>query len=347
MRIVVTGGAGYIGSHMVKMLLGSGHEVLVLDNFSTGFREAVLGGKIIYGELGDSAAWKEVFSTGTVDAVMHFASFSQVGESVQDPTLYYRNNVADTLTMLEEMNRHGVKKLIFSSSAAVFGEPRYLPIDEQHPCLPLSPYGHSKLMVEQILKDCSLANGLESVSLRYFNAAGADPETQTGECHNPETHLIPLALRAAREGTSGIAIFGNDYDTPDGTCIRDYVHVWDLCDAHLRALHWLVEGRGSAVFNLGNGTGFSVRQVIDMVRDVTGMDVAVTYGSRREGDPASLVADSSRARERLGWAPGFSELKTIISDAWAWECKCAANDSQRFTNSEKIIATTKTVSPRQ
>jgi len=323
MKIVVTGGAGYIGSHMVKMLLSTEHEVLVVDNFSTGFREAVLGGKIICGDMGDPATWKEVFNAGTVDAVIHFASVIQVGESVRNPALYYRNNVADTLTMLKEMNHYGVKKLIFSSSAAIFGEPQYLPIDEQHPYSPLSPYGHSKLMVEQILKDFSFAYGLDAVCLRYFNAAGADPETQTGERHNPETHLIPLTLHAASGKIQRVTIFGDDYDTPDGTCIRDYVHVWDLCDAHLRALHWLAKGRGSGAFNLGNGDGISVRQVIDMARSVTGREIAVVYGPRRESEPARLVADSRKAREQLGWLPRFPALETIISHAWAWECKCS------------------------
>lgn len=321
MRIVVVGGAGYIGSHMVKMLLGAGHEVVSVDNFSTGYREAISGGKITCGDLGDPAIWDKVFSAETVDAVMHFASFIQVGESMQNPSIYYRNNVADTLTLLEAMIRHGVKRLIFSSSAAIFGEPQYLPIDEQHPHSPLNPYGHSKLMVEQMLGDFSRAYGFDAVSLRYFNAAGADPETQLGENHNPETHLIPLALHAASGKRPSITIFGDDYDTPDGTCIRDYVHVWDLCDAHLLALHWLVDGRGSTVFNLGNGNGFSVLQVIDAARSVTGREIAVTYGPRREGDPARLVADSFRAREQLGWQPRFAALETIISHAWAWECK--------------------------
>lgn len=316
----MVGGGGYIGSHMIKMLLRAGHDVISVDNFSTGYREAICGGKVVYGNLGDPAVWREVFKAEGVEAVLHFASFIQVGESAKNPAAYYKNNVADTLTLLEEMVRHGVRKLIFSSSAAIFGEPQYLPIDELHPCMPLSPYGRSKLMVEQMLGDFSRAYGLDSVSLRYFNAAGADPEGMLGECHEPETHLIPLVLKAALGRTQKISIFGNDYDTPDGTCIRDYVHVWDICGAHLQALDWLAAGRGSAAFNLGNGNGFSVREVIAAAQKVTGKDVAVEVVSRRAGDPARLVADSGRARGMLGWKPGYTELETIISHAWHWEC---------------------------
>lgn len=322
-KILVVGGAGYIGSHMVKMLLESGHEVVTLDNLSTGHRDAVFGGEFIRADLADRDQLEAVFSSHEFDGVLHFASFIQVGESVREPGKYYQNNVANTLNLLGAMARHGVRSLVFSSSAAIFGEPQYVPIDEGHPKAPVNPYGSSKLMVETILADYDRAHGLKSVCLRYFNAAGADPGGQLGERHEPETHLIPLVLQAASGRRPHVTVFGRDYDTPDGTCIRDYIHVTDLCQAHLLALKQLWQGGGSAAYNLGNGQGFSVREVIDAARAVTGREIPVVYGERREGDPARLVADSRLARQALGWSPEHAELETIIAHAWQWELRLA------------------------
>lgn len=322
-KILVVGGAGYIGSHMVKMLLESGHDVVTLDNLSTGYRDAVFGGEFVLADLADRDQLEAVFSSHEFDGVLHFASFIQVGESVREPGKYYQNNVANTLNLLDAMVRHGVRSFVFSSSAAVFGEPQYVPIDEAHPKAPVNPYGSSKLMVEQILADYDRAHGLKSVCLRYFNAAGADPGGQLGERHEPETHLIPLAMQAASGRRPHVTVFGRDYDTPDGTCIRDYIHVIDLCQAHLLALKQLWQGGGSAAFNLGNGQGFSVREVIDAARAVTGREIPVVYGERREGDPARLVADSRMARQTLGWSPEHAELETIIAHAWQWELRLA------------------------
>lgn len=321
MRILVVGGAGYIGSHMVKMLRGASHEVVTLDNLSSGHRDAVLGGIFVEGDLADTDCLQQVFETYQPEAVMHFASYIQVGESVRKPDIYYRNNVTNTLNLLDVMLRFEVKKFIFSSTAAVFGEPDYVPIDETHPTCPLNPYGRSKWMIEQVLADYDKAFDLRSVCLRYFNAAGADPEGQLGERHDPETHLIPLILQAASGRREHIQVFGRDYDTPDGTCIRDYIHIVDLCSAHLAALEYLNEGGDSDRFNLGNGSGFSVQQVIDAVQEVSGKQVSVINGPRREGDPARLVADAARAKKILSWQPSFTELKTIVSHAWQWELK--------------------------
>lgn len=321
MKILVVGGAGYIGSHMVKMLLAEGHEVVTFDNLSSGHRDAVLGGEFVLGDLADQAAIDTAFTQHQPEAVMHFASFIQVGESVRKPDMYYRNNFSNTLNLLDAMVAHGVKHFIFSSTAAVFGEPDYVPIDEAHPNRPVNPYGRSKWMVEQVLADYDHAFGLKSVCLRYFNAAGADPEGLLGERHDPETHLIPLILQAASGRRANIQVFGRDYDTPDGTCVRDYIHIVDLCSAHARALQHLVNGGESQRYNLGNGAGFSVQQVIDTVEHVTGHKVIVIDAPRRAGDPARLVADASRARHELGWKPEFAELESIVAHAWAWECK--------------------------
>jgi UDP-glucose 4-epimerase len=259
-----------------------------------------------------------VLSNG-FDAVMHFASFIQVGESVQHPDKYYRNNVTYTLGLLEAMRAQGVNKFIFSSTAATFGEPQYTPIDERHPQQPINPYGRTKLMVEQALVDYDKAYGMKSVCLRYFNAAGADPEGQLGERHDPETHLIPLVLQATSGRRPHISVFGRDYDTPDGTCIRDYIHIQDLCSAHWLALQSLMNGADSQAYNLGNGNGFSVQEVIDTAEQVTGRKIPVVDAPRREGDPARLVADSTRARKQLGWQPQYVDLATIIEHAWKWE----------------------------
>ncbi|MCE5360301.1 UDP-glucose 4-epimerase GalE [Candidatus Igneacidithiobacillus taiwanensis] len=317
--ILVVGGAGYIGSHMVKMLAQAGHRVVVLDNLCTGFADAARYGTLVEGDLADSALLDRLFGEQHFAAVLHFAALSQVGESMQIPARYYRNNVANTLNLLDAMDRHGVRSFLFSSTAAIFGEPEYTPIDEAHPTRPINPYGRSKRMVEEMLGDLGRSQGLRAVCLRYFNAAGADPEGELGERHDPESHLIPLVLQAASGRRPQIAVFGSDYDTPDGTCIRDYIHVWDLCSAHLLALEHLLDGGASLALNLGNGLGFSVQEVIDTARRVTGKDIPVRAEARRPGDPAILVADSQQARSTLGWQPQYAELDTIIAHAWAWE----------------------------
>lgn len=320
-NILVVGGAGYIGSHMVKLLGRKGCSVTTLDNLSSGYRDAVLHGDFIDGDIADSNLLKTVFNGKKFSAVMHFASFIQAGESVRQPSQYYRNNVANTLTLLEAMLDAGVNRFIFSSTAATFGEPRYTPIDEQHPQLPINPYGQSKLFIEKILKDFDHAYGFKSMCLRYFNAAGADPECQLGERHNPETHLIPLVLQVASGRRDVITVYGRDYPTPDGTCIRDYIHVDDLCMAHWLALQRLMDAGESCAYNLGNGDGYSVQQVIDSARRITGQTISVEEGPRREGDPARLVADSNLARQQLGWVPQHPDLDQIIDHAWKFEMR--------------------------
>ena len=318
-QILVVGGAGYIGSHMVKLLLKEGYRVTVLDDLSGGFRDAVPPGLLVQGSIADTPLLLELLAGNDFAAVMHFASFIVVSESVSEPARYYANNVTATLTLLDAMRERGIDRFIFSSTAAVYGEPQYTPIDEAHPKAPINPYGRSKWMVEQILDDYAKAYGLKSVCLRYFNAAGADPEGQLGERHQPETHLLPLILQAASGRRESIAIYGTDYDTPDGTCIRDYIHVSDLCDAHLLALQHLLAGKGSLRLNLGNGQGFSVREVIDAVIRITGRSFEIHEEPRRAGDPPRLVADAGRARRELGWQPSHHELDSIIRDAWRWE----------------------------
>jgi UDP-glucose 4-epimerase len=320
-KILVVGGAGYIGSHMVKVLLDAGHQVVTLDNLSTGFRDAVLGGEFVEGDIADKALLDELLPSHNFDAVMHFAAYIQVGESVENPGKYYTNNVANTLNLLNAMVRHGVNHFIFSSTAAIFGEPQYLPVDEAHPKAPINPYGTSKWMVEQILADFDRAYDLRSVCLRYFNAAGAEPEGLLGWRYDGVTNLIPVVLKVAAGRRPNVTVFGRDYDTADGTGVRDYIHVMDLCDAHLLALQRMWAGGGSDVFNLGNGHGFSVQQVIDAARKASGRDIAVEEGPRRPGDPATLVADSTRAREILGWLPRFGDLDTIVAHAWNWELR--------------------------
>lgn len=321
MKVLVVGGAGYIGSHMVKMLAGAGHDVVTLDNLSNGYRDAVKYGEFVEGDIADVALLDQLFSQHAFDGVMHFASYIQVGESVEKPSMYYRNNVCNTQTLLDAMLEHGIRSFIFSSTAATFGEPEYTPIDEAHLQRPINPYGHSKLMVEQILRDYDHAYGLKSVCLRYFNAAGADPEGELGERHIPETHLIPLVLQAASGRRDSITVFGTDYDTEDGTCVRDYIHINDLCSAHLLGLEHLVAGGDSRAYNMGNGQGYSIKQVIDVAKQVTGNDFSVETGERRSGDPARLVADSSLLQKELGWKPEFTDLQSIILHAWAWEQK--------------------------
>jgi UDP-glucose 4-epimerase len=318
-KILVVGGAGYIGSHMVLQLCEAGHQVVVLDDLSSGHAGAVLGGELVTGTTADRALLDGLLEPERFDAAMHFASFIQVGESVEQPSRYYRNNVVHTLELLDALVRHGVRRFVFSSTAAIFGQPRYTPIDEAHPKDPINPYGRSKWMVEQILEDYERAYGLRSASLRYFNAAGADPQARIGERHDPETHLVPLVLQTALGLRPALRVFGRDYDTPDGTCVRDYVHVVDLCAAHLLALEELGAAGGSTRYNLGNGRGFSVREVVDAARAVTGRPVPTDDAPRRAGDPAVLIADSSLAKRRLGWSPRYADLRTIVAHAWAWE----------------------------
>lgn len=319
MKILVVGGAGYIGSHMVKQLALSNHDVITLDNLSCGYEDAVKYGELTVGDLGNKDTLDQLFSAHQFDAVMHFAAFIEVGESVLNPAKYYQNNVANTQVLLDAMVKHGVRDFIFSSTAAIFGEPEYTPIDEKHSKHPINPYGRTKLMVEQILEDYDNAYGLKSTCLRYFNAAGADPDGELGERHNPESHLVPLILQAASGRREDIKIFGQDYPTEDGTCVRDYVHINDLCEAHSLALTRMQETNQSARYNLGNGKGFSVQQVIDTAKQVSGIDFKVVTTDRRAGDPAILVADSTLAKKELGWQPKFDKLETIIETAWQWE----------------------------
>lgn len=318
MKVLVVGGAGFIGSHMVKYLADRLCEVTVLDDLSSGHRDAVLCDDFICGDVGNLVLLDDVLSRG-FDAVMHFASFIQVGESIIEPAKYYHNNFVNTLRLLDSMMDHGVKNFVFSSTAATFGEPRYSPIDEKHPQSPINPYGRSKLMVEQLLRDYNCAYGLNYVALRYFNACGAHPDGILGERHEPETHLIPLLLQVASGRRSHISVFGVDYDTPDGTCVRDYVHVQDLCRAHWLALNRMHQYGGASSFNLGNGNGFSVLEVIRAVERVTSKSVPFLRQPRREGDPARLVADSGLARSTLGWIPEYPSLEDIIQHAWTWE----------------------------
>lgn len=317
--LLIVGGAGYIGSHMAHLATDTGYRVVVLDNLSTGHADAVAPGALIVGDLADTGLLRQLFDSQRFAGVLHFAAHSQVGESVSDPAKYYRNNVANTQNLLDAMRRHEVGHCIFSSTAAIFGEPRHARIDEHHPTRPINPYGRSKQMVEHMLADYDAAYGLRYSCLRYFNAAGADPAGRLGERHAPETHLIPLVLQAASGTREAITVFGQDYPTPDGTCIRDYVHVMDLCRAHLLALERLWAGEASRAYNLGNGAGFSVREVIDTARRVTGQAIAERAGARRAGDPARLVADAGRAHEELGWRPQHGALEQIIGDAWRWQ----------------------------
>lgn len=317
-NILVVGGAGYIGSHTVKMLAEKGYNPVVYDNLSKGHREAVAGYPFELGDLGDKARLAEVFKKHQIDAVMHFAAFIEVGESVKEPSDYYHNNVAKVLSLLDAMVENNVKYFVFSSTAATFGEPVKPKIDETHPQNPINPYGNTKLMVEKMLEDFDVAYGLKSVALRYFNASGADDSGDIGESHNPETHLIPIVLQAAAGKRLSIKVFGNDYPTPDGTCVRDYVHVNDLANAHILALEKMFKDRTSDRYNLGSGNGFSVAELIKAAKQITGIDFKVEYADRRPGDPAILVADSAKAQKVLGWKPAY-DLNKIIATAWNWE----------------------------
>lgn len=317
-KILVVGGAGFIGSHMVWLLAKNGTQVVTLDNLSTGHRDAVLAGVFIEGDCGDRDILGKIFKEHQFDAVMHFASSIEVAESVRNPAKYYDNNVVKTLTLLDVMREYEVGKFIFSSSAAVYGNPEYIPIDEDHPKKPINPYGFGKLIIEQVLSDYDNAYGLKSICFRYFNAAGAHPDGILGERHNPESHLVPLTLRAAENRGGYISIYGQDYETPDGTCVRDYVHVLDIVRAHLLGLNFLIKNPCSRTYNLGTGNGYSVNEVVEQARLVTNRVISTKFESRRNGDPAFLVAEANRIKGDLGWSPDRSELKVLLKDAWNW-----------------------------
>ncbi|MGI6201089.1 MAG: UDP-glucose 4-epimerase GalE [Christensenellales bacterium] len=321
MSILVTGGAGYIGSHMVKELIRQGREVVVLDNLSTGHREAVTDCPLVEADLFDGAVLNEVMREYSVEGIIHFAASSQVGESMVKPEKYYKNNLGGTLSLLEAMVANNVRNIVFSSTAATFGEPAELPITERCPQRPINVYGRTKLVMEGMLKDFDRAYGIKSVALRYFNAAGADPDGAIGEDHDPESHLIPLIFQTLTGKRQFISIYGDDYPTPDGTCIRDYIHVTDLATAHVLALDALADGMDSDNFNLGNGNGFSVKEVIASVERVTGRKVPAVIGERRAGDPAQLIAGSEKIIQKLGWKPRYADLDQIVATAWAWASK--------------------------
>lgn len=322
MTILITGGAGYIGSVTTELLRARGEQVVVLDNLSRGYRDAVAPEIPFYeGNIGDRELVTRIVGEHKIDACVHFAAFAYVGESVSQPALYYENNVSQGINLLSALVTAGVRKFVFSSTCATYGEPQQIPIDETHPQLPANPYGWSKLFVERILADYDRAYDLKFVALRYFNASGASPDR--GERHEPETHLIPLVLQAAQKKIHHVTVFGNDYPTHDGTCVRDYIHVSDLGDAHALALDYLRDGGSSTAINLGNGQGYSVLEVIETSREVTGQEIPIEIEGRRAGDPSHLVADSSKARSVLGWHPQHADLTTIISSAWKWHTKSA------------------------
>lgn len=322
--ILVTGGAGYIGSHTVLALKQAGFDVIILDNLVYGHRdlvEKVLQVELVVGDTSDRPLLDDLFNTRNIAAVMHFSAYAYVGESVIDPAKYYRNNVVGTLTLLEAMLAASVKKFVFSSTCATYGIPEVVPIPEDHPQNPINPYGATKLMVERILSDFHVAYNLKSVRFRYFNAAGAAPNGLLGEDHNPETHLIPLILQTALGKRESISVFGTDYPTPDGTCIRDYIHVTDLADAHVLGLEYLLKGGDSEVFNLGNGNGFSVKEVIEAAKRVIQKDIKIVECDRRPGDPPALIGSGDKARKILGWHPQYTSIEEIIAHAWQWHQK--------------------------
>jgi UDP-glucose 4-epimerase len=317
MNILVTGGAGYVGSHAARLLDAAGHEVWIYDNLSLGHRAAVVEGRLVEGELGNGELIEQVLRDNSIDAVMHFAALTQVAESVADPARYYRNNVLGAISLLEAMRCANVRRFVFSSTTATYGVPETIPITEKEPQQPINPYGYTKLVIENVLADYASAYGFAYAALRYFNAAGAHPDGDLGEDHDPETHLIPILLQIALGQRDQITIFGNDYPTVDGTCVRDYVHVDDLAQAHLLALDHLREGQGLKL-NLGTGRGNSVLEVVEACRRVTGCQIPVVEGDRREGDPPILVADASLAGELLGWTPHYNQIQQIIETAWNW-----------------------------
>ncbi len=319
MSVLICGGAGYIGSHAVRKFLDAGENVIVVDSLETGHRASIDPNvKLYVGDIRKPAVLDEIFSDNRIDAVIHFAAYSLVGESVAQPLKYFNNNVGGMQTLLEAMTRHGVKRIVFSSTAAVYGEPKKTPIEEDDPTQPTNPYGETKLTMEKMMKWVSRANGINFVSLRYFNAAGAIEDGSIGEAHVHETHLIPLILQVPLKKRDAITIFGTDYPTADGTCIRDYIHVLDLADAHLKALEYLRADGESNIFNLGSGAGFSVKQMIKTAEKVTGQSINVKLGDRRAGDPAVLIASSEKAKKILHWAPQFDDVEKIIADAWTW-----------------------------
>ncbi|MBV8731705.1 MAG: UDP-glucose 4-epimerase GalE [Acidobacteriia bacterium] len=324
MQILISGGAGYIGSHTAKRLAQAGYEPIVLDNLRYGHRWAVRWGPFVEMDLSDREGLAQVFNEYRIEAVIHFAAFAYVGESMREPAAYFRNNVVNTLNLLDAMRERGVGRIVFSSTCATYGEPREIPIPENHPQHPVNPYGESKLMVERLLAWYGQAYGLGWTALRYFNAAGADPDGEIGEVHDPETHLIPRAIAASMGDLPALDLFGTDYDTPDGTAVRDYIHVTDLADAHLKALLRLERGGASGAFNLGTGQGHSVREVITMVEQVSGRKVPVNESPRRAGDPPMLVANPARAGRELGWTPQFSTLRHVVETACAWYRKAPA-----------------------
>lgn len=315
MRVLVTGGAGYIGSHTARVLAESGFEPVVLDNLGRGHRDAVRFGPFVEGNIGDAVVVREALEKYQVEAVVHFAAFAYVGESVREPRIYWQNNTISTLAFLDTLMAHGVRNLVFSSTCATYGTPRDLPLREDHPQNPVNPYGASKLAVEMILRSYGDAYGLRWMALRYFNAAGAHPDGTMGERHDPETHLVPLAIEAARGRGKPLTIFGTDYDTPDGTAVRDYIHVLDLADAHVRAVRHLAGGGASDALNLGTGRGHSVREIVETVEAVTGKKLPHSIGPRRDGDPAALVADATRANKILGWTPRYTDIRELIETA--------------------------------
>lgn len=318
MKVLVTGGAGYIGSHTCKLLKRSGHSPVVFDNLSTGNRALVKFGPMHYGDINDANSLRRIFAVERPDAVIHFAASAYVGESMRSPRAYYRNNINGTLTLLDTMADFGVKKLVFSSSCATYGIPPMIPIREDSPQNPINPYGESKLFGETMMRAAAAAGEVECIALRYFNASGADPEGEIGELHDPETHIIPLVLTALAGHNPNFSILGADYETPDGTCVRDYLHVCDLASAHLMALEALNGTAGFEAYNLGTGHGLSVREIVTAAERVTGKSLDVVIGPRRPGDPPSLVADASKARDHLGWTPAYSDIDTILATAWAW-----------------------------
>lgn len=319
-NIIVTGGAGYIGSHACKMLKKAGYRPITYDNLSVGHKKAVKWGPLVEKDLKDKKALDETFEKYKPLAVMHFAAYALVGESITNPLMYYENNVYSTICLLEAMEKHNVGNIIFSSTCATYGTPKSLPITENTPQIPINPYGQSKLLVEKILEDLAKVNrNFNFAALRYFNAAGADFDGEIGENHKNETHLIPLILKAARKENGSITVFGTDYNTPDGSAIRDYIHVVDLIDAHIKALEYIVKNKTSLKLNLGSGAGYSVLEIIENVKNIIRIDFDLSYGKKREGDPPVLFADISKAKKELGWSPIFSDLKSIISSAWQWE----------------------------
>lgn len=317
--ILVAGGAGYIGSHTVKYLLKNNYNVVVVDNLVYGHKEAVLTPNFEQIDLADKASLDNVFKKYKIDAVIHFAAYTYVGESVSNPQKYYWNNVVNTLNLLDSMIENNVKNIVFSSTCATYGNPEYTPLDEKHPQFPINPYGKTKLMMEQIMADYETAYGLKYVALRYFNAAGCDNDGELGESHDPETHLIPLVLKAIKGERDSITVFGTDYETPDGTCIRDYIHVEDLADAHMLAVEKILNGGSSDCINLGTGIGTSVKEIIQASEEVTGKKVPLVFGERRAGDPAKLYASNQKSKEVLGWNPKYIDVKEIIKTAWRWE----------------------------